>query len=43
MQPDIILKKLSDIPPADISSHINLLSEAEKNAVHQVRSDERRY
>ena len=43
MQPDIILKKLSDIPPTDISSHINLLSEAEKNAVHQVRSDERRY
>lgn len=43
MQPDIILKKLSDIPPADISSHINLLSETEKNAVHQVRSDERRY
>ena len=42
MQPDITLKKLSDIAPTDVSSYINLLSEAEKKAVHQVRSDDRR-
>ena len=42
MQPDITLKKLSAIAPADVSSYINLLSEAEKKAVHQVRSDDRR-
>ena len=43
MQPAIILKKLSDIPSTDVSSYIYLLSEAEKKAIHQVRSDERRY
>ena len=43
MQPDIMLKKLSVIHPSDVSSYISLLSEAEKKAVHQVHSDERRY
>lgn len=43
MQPDIILKKLSDMDQRNISSYINFLSEPEKKAVHQIHSDERRY
>ena len=43
MKPSITLKKLSEINTTAVSSYINLLSEAEKKAVHQVHSDKRRY
>ena len=43
MPSDITLKTLSDLRKTDFSSYISLLSEAEKKAIHQVHSDERRY
>lgn len=40
--PDIILKKVTDLNANDLYARLSLLSEHEKKAIHQVRSDDRR-